>query len=143
MATRLARPELRSTPVLDGRRSRLRWAAALTLLASGATHVPIIPEHLKEAPYVGVLFIVLTVACALLAVGLLVSDSMALWALSALTCGLSVIAFVWSRTLGLPQIGDDIGNWLEPLGIAAVLAECLTVAIAFAALTAHGESPAS
>ncbi len=27
------------------------------------------------------------------------------------------------RTIGLPQIGDDIGNWGEPLGIVAIIAE--------------------
>ena len=37
--------------------------------------------------------------------------------------GLAILGYVISRTIGLPQIGDDIGNWLEPLGVVAVIAE--------------------
>ena len=33
------------------------------------------------------------------------------------------VAFVVSRTVGLPQIGDDIGNWTEALGYPALAAE--------------------
>jgi hypothetical protein len=40
--------------------------------------------------------------------------------------GTSIVAYVLSRSVGLPQIGDDIGNWLDPLGIAALSAEALT-----------------
>ena len=118
-----------------GRRLAIRAAAAVALVVSGVTHVPVTPEHLEEAPYIGVAFIVLTVACAVLAVAVLLSDSSIVWSLSAWTCGLAVVVYAVSRTVGLPQIRDDIGNWWEPLGVSAVLAELVTVALAAVAIS--------
>lgn len=117
-------------PLGRPRLSGLRWPAAVALVVSGAVHAPVTPEHLDEAPYVGVLFIVLMAACVVLAVGVLLWDSTVVWASSGMTCGLAVIAYVLSRSIALPQIGDDVGNWFEPLGVAAVVAEMAAVAIA-------------
>jgi hypothetical protein len=50
----------------DGRALPL---AALALVAAAA-HVPVTPEHLQEARYIGVLFIALEFACVVLAVAL-------------------------------------------------------------------------
>jgi hypothetical protein len=112
-----------------------RAPAALCVLVAGLTHVPLIGEHLEEAPYVGVLFIALAVASALLAGSLLVHDSPLVWALVALVMGAAVIAFVVSRTVGLPQMPDDVGNWWgEAMGVPAVTAEALAAAFAAAAL---------
>ncbi|MGH3502262.1 MAG: hypothetical protein ACRDQA_15455, partial [Nocardioidaceae bacterium] len=41
-----------------------------------------------------------------------------------------------SRSAGLPQIGDDIGNWAEPLGMVAIVAEAITF-LAAAGVLAH------
>jgi hypothetical protein len=38
--------------------------------------------------------------------------------------------FVLSRTTGLPQATDDIGNWGEPLGIASMFVEGALIALA-------------
>lgn len=115
-------------------RSPLRWVAALTLVVSAAVHIPVTPEHLEEAPYIGYLFIALTAVCFALAAAVLLVDSMLVWAAGGVVTALAVIAFVLSRTVGLPQIEDDIGNWTEPLGIAAITAETLTVLLAVVAL---------
>jgi hypothetical protein len=118
-------------------RSPARWAAALTLVISGATHIPVIPEHLQEAPYIGYLFIALTIACFALAAAVLVADSGTVWLTSGVVTALAVLAYVLSRTVGLPQIGDDVGNWTEPLGIAAITAEAVTAVIAVVVLRRH------
>jgi len=115
-------------------RSPLRWLAAATLVASGAVHIPVIPMHLEEAPYIGYLFIALTAVCFAIAVAVLLVDSVVVWAAGGVVTALAVIAYVLSRTVGLPQIQDDIGNWSEPLGIAAITAETLTVLLAVVAL---------
>ncbi len=118
-------------------RSALRWPAALALVVAGATHLPVTPEHLKEAPYIGVAFIVLMAACGVLAVAITAWDTTVVWWLSGVTCALAVAAYGLSRTFALPQIGDDVGNWLEPLGVAAVSAELLTVVLTALALHHH------
>lgn len=44
------------------------------------------------------------------------------------------MAYVLSPSVGLPEIGDDVGNWLEPLGVVAILAELVCAALAGAVL---------
>jgi hypothetical protein len=111
--------------------SPAQWAASLLLVVAAATHIPLIQDHLEEAPYVGWLFIALSVVCLLLAGAILFVDEPSVWVLSGLTCFAAVIAFLASRTVGLPQIGDDVGNWTEPLGIPAVASEALMAALAY------------
>lgn len=106
------------------------------LLVSLASHVPVTPEHLHEAPYVGALFIALMVACFVLAVGMAVADSRTVWAAAGVVTALAFAAYIVSRSVGLPQMADDIGNWAEPLGLVAITAEALTVVASAAALAA-------
>jgi hypothetical protein len=116
--------------------TRLHWrlAAAATLLAAGAVHIPITGEHLEEAPYIGVLFIALTIACGICAILLVLHDNPLVWMVTGGVAALAVIGYVLSRTVGLPQIGDDVGNWSDPLGTVALLTEGMTVVLAALAL---------
>lgn len=111
-----------------------RWPAAALLTTIAAVHIPLIGEHLEEAPYIGVLFIVLAVACVVLAAAILAVDTIAVWVAVGAVSVLALAAFLLSRTVGLPQIGDDIGNWTEPLGYPALVAEFLTALLASAVL---------
>jgi hypothetical protein len=111
-----------------------RWLTALLLLVNAGVHIPLVPEHLDEAPYIGVLFILLSVACIVLAAVIVVVDTTWVWAASGTISLLALVAFVLSRTVGLPQIGDDVGNWTDPLGFPALASEALTVALAAGAL---------
>ena len=70
-----------------------------------------------------------------LAAVLLVSDRRWVWLASALVAGVTVAAYVLSRTAGLPRLGDDIGNWTEPLSFPALAAEVAVVVIAIARLS--------
>jgi hypothetical protein len=103
--------------------SPLRYPAAGLALVAGLAHVPVTPEHLREAPYIGVMFIVLTTACVLLAAALLIVDSVLVWSTLGVTTMVAVVAYAVSRTIGLPLMADDVGNWLEPLGIVSVVTE--------------------
>lgn len=110
----------------------LRALPVLALVVAGAAHIPVIPAHLREAPYIGVLFIVLTVASFPLAAVLALGDVAAAYLSTAAVMGLALLAYVISRTVGLPQIGDDIGNWLQPLGVVAITAEATALVSALA-----------
>jgi len=112
-------------------KSPAQWCASFLLLVAAATHIPLIQDHLEEAPYVGWLFILLSVVCIALAIAIVFVDNAGVWALSGLTCFAAAVAFLASRTVGLPQIGDDVGNWTEPLGFPAVASEVLMVALAY------------
>jgi hypothetical protein len=52
------------------------------------------------------------------------------WVLVDLTAFGAVVAYVLSRTTGLPTDTLDIGNWDCPLGIAAISTETLVVMMA-------------
>jgi hypothetical protein len=112
-------------------RSPAQWFAAILLLVAAGTHIPLIPDHLKEAPYVGVLFIALSAVCIVLAMAILYADNAGIWLLAGATCLAAVVAFLASRTVGLPQIGDDVGNWTDPLGYPAVASEVLMTVLAY------------
>jgi hypothetical protein len=110
--------------------SSWRAPAILMLLVSGGIHLALIPEHLQEAPYIGYLFIADTLACVVLAVALVVRDAPVVWAASGVLSALALAAYVASRSVGLPQIGDDVGQWFGTLGVAAVLSEVAALLIA-------------
>jgi hypothetical protein len=114
--------------------SSLRWVAAALLLVTAAVHVPLVPEHLREAPYVGMMFVALVLGCAGMALVLILHTSWITWELTAALATLALVAFLVSRTIGLPGLGDDVGNWTEPLGFPAIIAEILTTLVAARAL---------
>jgi hypothetical protein len=118
-----------------------RWVLAAAALISAAAHVPVIGPHLREAPYMGALFVVLTVACTLLAGAAVAHDSTAVYVLSMLTCGLAVLGYAATRLVAFPELGDDVGNWLEPLGIVSVLAESISVVAAVNGLRDRPRAP--
>jgi hypothetical protein len=114
--------------------SPLRWPLAGLSAISAAAHLPVLSDHFHEVPYIGVEFIVLIVACLLIAVAAPAWDTAALYAVAAITCALAVAAYVMTRAVTLPGLADDVGDWLEPLGVVAILAEAATVAVAVCAL---------
>lgn len=121
-------------------RSPQRWVLTAAATLAAAAHVPVIAPHLHEAPYMGALFILLTAACVALAVAALIRDSAAVYALAALTCGLAIIGYLATRLVPFPMLADDVGNWLEPLGVVSILSEAFVVAAAVAALVRRGPS---
>ena len=120
--------------VVPGRDERvgLRLPVAAAALVAAAAHVPVTGEHLREATYIGVLFVVLEVGLVGLAVLLFLRDDRLVWAAAAFVPALAVAAYVASRTVGLPQITDDVGNWAEPLGIVSVVFESVMVSMVLA-----------
>lgn len=122
-------------------RSPSRWVGAVLLLVAAAAHIPLVPGHLREAPYVGVLFIALSVVAVALAIAVVVIETDAVWLMAGAVCFAALLGFLASRTIGLPQLGDDVGMWTgEPLGIPAVASEALVAALAWIQLH-HRRAP--
>lgn len=124
--------------VLAPLNSPLRWVAAAASLAAAAAHLPVIGEHLVEARYMGVLFIVLSSACVLIGATLISADPPIVYLLATVTCGLAMIGYVLTRSIAFPMLSGDVGNWLEPLGITSMVAEAVVVAASLAALRTSG-----
>jgi hypothetical protein len=118
----------------------MRTLAAVSV-AAGLAHLPVAPEHLREAPYLGVLFVVFAVIAT--ALGALLWLCPANWAVGSvgMLCGAAVVAYAATRLVAFPQISDDVGNWLEPWGVVSVALEL--VAVVIVGVNRHGAAAAS
>lgn len=127
------------TWLLVGRHENSPWrlVAAAAAIAEATAHMPVIAVHLTEAPYIGVAFVLLTVAGFLLAQLLLTADTQAVWLSTAVVSALALAAFIYSRTVGLPMIEDHVGDWSDPLGTVAIVSEAVMLAAAILHLTRH------
>ncbi len=115
-----------------------RWSAAAALSATAAIHIALVPGHLREAPYAGALFIALAASALITGVLLLAAADRFAWGAAGALAALAVVGYAVSRSIGLPSMSDDIGDWLNPLGLAALACEAAVVTMAARALAAAG-----
>lgn len=109
--------------------SRDRSVAAAALVVAAAAHVPVTPEHLREAPYMGIAFIGFTLAALALGGWLTSSRSSTPLVAAWLLCAAAVATFVLTRVVPLPELADDVGNWTEPLALISIAAESVVLAL--------------
>jgi hypothetical protein len=81
----------------------------------------------KDARYIFFLYILLIVSTLTAAAVLLRMDSRLAWSLAVVVTAATLIAYVLSRTTGLPQDSQDIGNWSDSLGLASLFVEGCTL----------------
>jgi hypothetical protein len=119
-----------------------RSVAAVGLAGIALIHLLDSLGKFHETPYMGWMYVGLMIACLAAAATLLHSHAREAW-LAALALPASAIAgFVLTRTVGLPQAHDDVGNWSEPLGLAALFVEGAVVAVSgYAYAIAGARSP--
>jgi hypothetical protein len=107
-----------------------RTIGAVALAAVAIIHVVDLPNTLQETPLVGDSYFLL-IATALLGAALLISVvNRLVWAFADLIAVAAIVAYVFSRTTGLPSDRVDLGNWNCALGIAAISVEALVVLLA-------------
>jgi hypothetical protein len=63
------------------------------------------------------------------------------WAWTGIVAALALLGYLLSRTVGLSQIGDDIGNWGEPLGVVCIIAEAVMLAATIAHFVTRASGP--
>jgi len=106
-----------------------RAAAVVGLLGISLIHLLDLQSKLDETPYLGAAYLVL-IAAALASAALLVhADDRRAWISATSLAVLTIVGYAVNRTVGLPSATDDIGNWLEPLGLASLFVEVVTAAI--------------
>jgi hypothetical protein len=106
-----------------------RTLAVVGLGGVALIHLLDLHDTFLAAPYKGWLYVALIVGSLACAAALVRRDDGRAWAGA---CGLALgafAAFVWSRTVGLPDGADDLGNWWEPLGLASLFVEGALVAL--------------
>ncbi|HWH12055.1 MAG TPA: hypothetical protein VG165_13075 [Solirubrobacteraceae bacterium] len=122
------------TPEALARDILTRGLAVVGLLGIALIHLLDAIPTFSELPYKGWLYVALIVG-SLAAASLLVRRaSRAVWAGAAALAAGAALAFVYSRTVGLPGAADDVGNWAEPLGVAALFVEAAVLAVSSYAL---------
>ncbi len=111
-----------------------RGIVAVGLLGVALIHVLDGIGKYSETRYLFWMFIGLSVSAIVIALALLFTKSRAPLVAAAVLIATALIGYVLSRTTGLPNAGDDIGNWTEPIGVANVFIEAAVVTISTSAL---------
>ena len=119
---------------MTSRQFGLRVLLASLLAGAAVAHLPVTPEHLHEAPYMGSLFAAFALGTLGLAAVVLVARDPLSLQLSGGLCLLALATYAATRLVAFPQLSDDVGNWLEPWGVVSVLLEAAAVVTAVVAL---------
>jgi hypothetical protein len=105
----------------------LQVVAAMGLVGIALIHLLDAPSKFDETPYQGWLFVILIITSLALADRLVRTDDTRLWAGARHGAGATMVAFVLSRTVGLPGAAADVGEWEEPLAMASLFVEGIVV----------------
>jgi hypothetical protein len=117
------------------RQAALRLLGILGLAGVAIAHALDLGSHAEHAPYLAVLFCGLIATCALLAIALAAGwRPVVAWSGAVAVCAGAIGGYVASRTVGLPQIADHVGDWGEPAAIAALVFEVSVASLGIAAL---------
>jgi hypothetical protein len=113
-----------------------RSVAAVGLAGIALIHLLDSLGKFQETPYMGWMYVGLMLSCLAVAATLLHTHAREAWLATLILPASAIVGFVLTRTTGLPQAHGDVGNWSEPLGLAALFVEGCVIAIAAYALVA-------
>ena len=108
----------------------VRAVAAIGLFAVGIIHALEIPGQVTGAVWLTIGFCLLAVVAQGAGLWLLVRPSILAWEFAGLVCALAAGGFMLTRSVPVPGDARDVGNWLEPLGVAALIVEGTVVILA-------------
>ena len=111
-----------------------RTVGALGLVAIALIHIIELPDTLGDEAYVGGLFIAAIASSLLLAAILTRTDDSRAWIATGGFAVLVLIAFLFSRTTGLPGFTDYKGVWDDSSGLESMVVEGLVVLVTGAVL---------
>jgi hypothetical protein len=111
----------------------VRFVGVAGIAAIAATHLIDLPGKMEEVKYLGAGYVLLIIGLVYAAVEI-VRDRRSGWAIGGALALATLVGFILSRTTGLPQATDDVGNWSEGLGLISMLAEAALVGLAMGVL---------
>jgi hypothetical protein len=114
----------------------LKWLAVAAILGAGLIHLVEARDAFSDATYKGVLFVSNGVG-SLLAAFAMYRDQRMGWVLGLVIAGGAFLAYVASRTVGLPGLPAEPDAWLEPMGVASLVCEALFLVLFAAAQRVH------
>jgi hypothetical protein len=104
-------------------RALSRRLASVGLVAVAGLHLAAAGDEWGDTRGVFWLFIALAAVCLALAVRLWLGLDRWAWSAVAGVSAAAIVGYLLSRTTGLPGATDDVGDWANPLGIAALAVE--------------------
>ncbi len=107
-----------------------RALAATGLVAVAVLHIAAAGDEWGDTRGIFWLFVALAAVCLALAVRLGFGLDRWAWAAVSTVAGAAIVGYVLSRTTGLPGATDDIGDWANPLGLAALAVEAALIPLA-------------
>jgi hypothetical protein len=116
------------------------WTGIGLIAATGLIHLIETPEYLEEMRYIGMLFALSFVSALVAAVGIFRRERWG-WNLGLLVAGGSLVAYLLSRTIGIPGFREN--SWeefSEPVGLLSLVVEGLFVAVAVNVLSRRAEA---
>ena len=119
----------------------LKLAGIILILAVGAIHFIETPEYFETATYLGILFILNGVGAVVSAVGIFRGVKSWGWTLGAVVAAGAFVAYIISRTVGLPGLAE--ADFFEPTGIISLVVEALYVIVYLAAMSGSPQSARS
>jgi uncharacterized membrane protein YfcA len=115
-------------PIRDTTVSDTLVGAGISLIVIvGLIHLINSPEDLVAGSYTGLLYLANFVGAITAAISIYRGRSWG-WSLGALVAGGAFVAYVISRTVGLPGLPVE-EEWLEPLGLLSLMVEALFVGL--------------
>jgi hypothetical protein len=112
---------MRTTP------TAVQGAGIALILVTGAIHFIDAPGSFDDATYKGCLFLANGIGAIVAAFGIYRGERRWGWGLGALVAGGALVAYLISRTVGLPGLAPD--TWLEPLGILSLMVEAAFIVL--------------
>jgi hypothetical protein len=101
----------------------IKWLAVLAIFGTGLVHVLEARDAFGDARYKGLLFVGNGLGALVAAIGISRDRRMLGWLLGLLVAGGALLAYVASRTIGLPGLPAEPDAWLEPMGVVSVVCE--------------------
>jgi hypothetical protein len=105
----------------------VKWLAIAAILGTGLIHLSEARDAFGDATYKGILFLANGAGALIAAFGVYRNQQVAGWLLGLLVSGGALLAYVASRTVGLPGLPAEPAAWFEPIGVASLACESLFV----------------
>lgn len=121
---------------------RLMTAGAVVLGLAGiiAVHVMDLQGKIEETPYLAAGYVAVCLFAGFLIVRMVSGPSRRDFLASAILSAAVFGGYVVNRTVGMPGAMDDIGNWMEPLGLLSLVIEAFTFVMAVRGVAMLGRS---
>ena len=104
-----------------------RSIVALGLAGIAVVHILDLPGKWTEVRYLGWSYVAIIAASLFLMERIIVRANRMDYLASAGLAASVIGGFIINRTVGMPRAMDDIGNWLEPLGMLSLFIEGIVV----------------